>query len=334
MSHSLRRPGFTLVELLVVIAIIGILVGLLLPAVQAAREAARRMQCSNNLKQIGIAIHSYSGSSKRLPPGSVFYGGPNITVGRYAGRRNNRQSMLFGILPFIEQANLYNQFDMSLPLDNARMPHPTNTAGGQFLRGQVISTYLCPSDVNPILNLGRNQRMPANYAFSMGPTNSVSNSPSCGCPLVATFRAFSEPGTNVNNPSGPFSRRGWNSQSRFRDCTDGLTNTIFMGEVRADSSNHARLGWSHSNKWGIYTQIPINYESFYPNLAQAQAAGKTGCEARCNWNTEVGFKSQHTGGANFLMGDGSVHFLTENIDMILYNRLGSKAEGIAATLEL
>lgn len=121
---------------------------------------------------------------------------------------------------------------------------------------------------------------------------------------------------------------------RFRDATDGLSNVILMGEVVADWSNHARTGWSHANAWGIFTQIPINWKTRFADLAQAEAAGFTGCEARCNWNTEVGFKSLHPGGCHVLLGDGSVKFLSETIDMIGYNRLGSKNSNMPHGLDI
>ncbi len=171
----------------------------------------------------------------------------------------------------------------------------------------------------------------------MGPTNSVSDSPNCGCPLVGQFRTLSQNGTNANNPAGCFTRRGGTPPTgsggakgficRFGSIPDGLSNTILVGEVIPDWSAHARNGWSHSNRWGIYTQIPINWRTEFPNLATALAAGKTGCEARCNWNTEVGFKSRHTGGVQVVLGDGSVQFLSENVDMIMYQRLGNRQDG-------
>ncbi len=329
-----RRSGFTLVELLVVIAIIGILVGLLLPAVQAAREAARRMQCSNNLKQIGLAIHNYEGTTKRIPPGATFHGGTALTgVGpdaRYHGPQNQRGSALFYLCPYIEQSTVYNQFDLAWPIDDARFPAAVN--GGIMLRGLTIPTYICPSDTNPVLSPGANQVQPANYHPSMGPTAAISNSGTCSCPLFATFQTFSQAGTTVTNPAGPFTRNGWNYTGKFSDCTDGLSNTIFFGEVRADCSNHVRVGWSHSNKWGIFTQVPINFDSCEPDVATATAKGKTACAARCTWNSEVGFKSRHVGGAQMVFGDGSVTFLADSIDMILYNRLGGKADGQAASL--
>lgn len=344
-----RRLAFTLVELLVVIAIIGILVGLLLPAVQAAREAARRMQCSNNLKQIGLGIHNYESAYKRIPPGSGFYGGNPVALGsvpgyqRFAGPQHlNRAHMLSRILPYVEQSALYNAFaGDAVTQDNARMPDPNNVQGGELLRGQIVPTYICPSDTNDPRNAtvdGRASRIQSsNYHFSMGPTNAMSDNAACSCPLFNTFTGRSQPGTNANIPAGPFSRRGGILPTgvtgnggycgKFADVQDGLTNTIFVGETIVDWSAHALNGWSHANQWGRFTQIPINWDSRYASLAEAQNAGKTGCEARCNWNTAEGFKSRHTGGAQFLMGDGSVQFLPQSVDMILYNAMGSKANG-------
>ncbi|MGN6133880.1 MAG: DUF1559 family PulG-like putative transporter [Aureliella sp.] len=331
MVLRVRRQGFTLVELLVVIAIIGILVGLLLPAVQAAREAARRMQCSNNLKQIGLAILNYESTYKRLPPGAVFYGGAATTIGRFSGALNNRGSMLVFILPYLEQQALYNQFDFGMPLDDARFPAGVNN--GMFLKGALVPAYICPSDINDPISPGANQIQPSNYHPSTGPTADISDNSACSCPLITTFRTYSLAGTNVNNPAGVFSRNGYNSIAKLSHVADGLSNTIFVGEVRADSSNHVRAGWSHANKWGIFTQVPINFDSSEPDVATATAKGKTACNARCTWNSEVGFRSRHTGGAQFVMGDGSVQFLSQSIDMTNYQRLGAKADGNTASLE-
>ena len=171
----------------------------------------------------------------------------------------------------------------------------------------------------------------------------MSNNSACPCPLFNTFVARSQPGTTAANPAGPFTRVGGvrPTQSgantgycgKFGDVSDGLSNTLFIGETIADWSAHARNGWSHGNQWGRFTQIPINWDTRYVDVASAEAAGKTGCEARCNWNTAEGFKSRHAGGSQFVMGDGSVQFVSQNIDMVTYNALGGKAEGTPASLE-
>ena len=327
------RIGFTLVELLVVIAIIGVLVGLLLPAVQAAREAARRMSCSNNVKQIGLAIHNYESTYKRVPPGAVFYGGVQTDVGRFHGLKDQRGSMFAFLLPYLEQQALYSQFDFSWPTDETRMPDPASAAGGMFLKGIRVPALICPSDINDPLSPGNNQIQPANYYPSMGPSSAISNNANCSCPLYNTFVSLSQPNTGADTPAGMFTRRGWNYVGAFGHCSDGLSNTIFVGEVRANCSGHVRAGWSHSNKWGGFTQIPINFDSCEVDLATATSKGKTGCNARCNWNAEVGFKSNHTGGAHMLMGDGSVHLLSQNIDMRTYQNLGAKADGNSVSLE-
>lgn len=318
MSKPTRRSGFTLVELLVVIAIIGILVALLLPAVQAAREAARRMQCGNNVKQLGLALHNYHDTMKMFPPGAVFYGG-----------NNDRGSIFIRLLPYMEQQQIYDLYNMDVNTDVQAFPASVN--GGIQLRGARIPTLICPSDTNRERGTAPALAMPANYYPSMGPTASISNNSACSCGQFADFQARSRAGTGTDNPAGPFTRRGWNYMSRMSHITDGLSNTIFLGEVRADCSGHVQVGWSHSNKWGGFTQIPINFDSCR-TLAQAQAEGRDGCFATCNWNAEVGFKSRHPGGAMFAMGDGSVQFLPQTIDMRLYQNLGDREDGQAVQI--
>lgn len=319
------RHGFTLVELLVVIAIIGILIALLLPAVQAAREAARRSQCINNLKQIGIALHAYHDVNGSFPPGAVFHGGTDYGLGPV----NNRGSMHVRLLPFLEQQQVFQLFDFRNCTDNLRVSTPFPD-GNTLLLSITIPVYLCPTD-NSNRKLGSvpNQVQVSNYYPSMGPTYSISNNPNCSCPEYSMWRSYSNTNSDSNNPAGPFTRNGWNFVCRIADVPDGTSNTIFVGEVRVDCSGHVRAGWSHSNKWGAFTQIPINYDSCYPDVASATAAGKTACAARCTWNTEVGFKSQHPGGANFLFGDGSVRFISQTIDHWTYQYIGDRRDGRA-----
>jgi prepilin-type N-terminal cleavage/methylation domain-containing protein/prepilin-type processing-associated H-X9-DG protein len=314
---SNRPRGFTLVELLVVIAIIGILVALLLPAIQAAREAARRSQCANNLKQWGVALHNYHDTYRSFPPGAVFYGG-----------NNDRGSIHIRVLPFMEQQALYELFDFNQSTDGQ-----TTTAqsdGNTLLRSIAVSSFLCPSDgANSKIGNVPSQVQASNYYPSAGPTADISNNSACSCSEHALWASYSSPGTNVDNPAGPFTRRGWNFTSRMSSIVDGLSSTIFVGEVLSDCSNHVRAGWSHSNKWGGFTQPPINYNSCAVDPA---AAGGDGCKARCNWNTEVGFKSRHPGGAHFLLGDGAVRFLADAIDHWTYQRLGDRRDGYAVTV--
>jgi prepilin-type processing-associated H-X9-DG protein len=137
--------------------------------------------------------------------------------------------------------------------------------------------------------------------------------------------------TGANNPAGPFTRDGRNYLCRIQDCLDGLSNTIFFGEVRSGCSGHINGGWSNSNRWGCFTQVPMNFDSCR-TMAEAQTLGLNLCFSNCTWNSEVGFKSLHPGGAQFLFGDGSVHFLSETVDMKVYNYLGDKNDKTAVAI--
>jgi len=324
------RFGFTLVELLVVIAIIGVMVGLLLPAVQAARESARRMSCSNNLKQIGLGLHMYHDTYHTLPPGAVFHGG-ETTSSPNGGAINHRGSLHIRILPYIEQQAVYDAFDFRFGTDGQQYPPTVNN--GIRIVGTQINTFICPSDgMNVRLGGHPTYVWPSNYQGNHGPSASISNNANCSCPLYSVFQGYSRAGTSADNPAGLFTRNGWNFQCKFSAIPDGLSNTIMMGEVRPECSGHARTGWSNSNRWGIFTQIPINFDSCYQDLATATAAGFDGCAAMCNWNAEVGYKSRHPGGAQFTMGDGSTRFIGETIDMWVYQYIGDRNDGKSVTL--
>jgi len=304
-----RSPGFTLVELLVVIAIIGILIALLLPAVQAAREAARRMQCSNNLKQIGLALHNYHDTNKVFPPGA-FWGGSNPWRG----------SILIRLLPFIEQQPLYNLFDFKSAAGTDGQTMPGTSI---YIGATIVPTYVCPSDNNGDLLNGRAIH---NYAASKGPTAHIDNS-AYSCAEWQSWNTYTlAPYDDRTNFAGPFSRL--EVATSMRDCTDGLSNTIYFGEVRRDCSGHTQQGWAWSNNGNglTSTQIPINYDTC------SKLTTAPNCKRPFNWNTELGFKSRHPGGAQFLFGDGSVHFLTENIDHWQYQYLGGKSDGYTASV--
>jgi len=290
--------AFTLVELLVVIAIIGVLVALLLPAIQAAREAARRSQCSNNLKQIGLAIHNYELSYKRLPAGANWRGAPLVQKG----------SILLFLLPFIEETGLYNSVDMHSPnLDDVVRNAP--------IGGTRVTTYICPSDE---LNGMYKEFAVHSYAASRGPTALYDN-PGCSC--AHDFDKYKlAPLDDLTNYAGPFTRMG--TTTKLSRITDGLSQTIFFGEVRPGCSESVREGWAFTNNGNGYcsTIIPINYDT-----CNDQATDN--CARSCNWNTEAGFKSNHPGGAYFLFGDGSAHFVQEDVDHQTYQYLGAKSDG-------
>ncbi len=303
------RHGFTLVELLVVIAIIGVLIALLLPAVQAAREAARRAQCHSNLKQIGLALTNYEDSFKQLPPGAFWQ--PSLGV--------NRGSILVQLLPFVEQVQLYQAFDFrSANTDGALMPGTTNV-----LAATPIPVYRCPSDDSAATYYGRAVH---NYSASRGPTD-VFNNASCSCPNPWQSLSLA-PLDDPSNFAGPFTRVG--VSVRLQEVKDGLSNTIFFGEVRPACSEHARNGWSITNDGNGYctTLIPINYDTCDDNSPDP-------CHRSCNWTTEVGFKSAHPGGSQFLLGDGSARFIRETIDhAAVYQPLGGKSDGRMISGEL
>lgn len=334
------RFGFTLVELLVVIAIIGILVGLLLPAVQAAREAARRMQCSNNLKQLGLALHTYTDAFKRFPS-SGSYCVPWLPCAGAAGHNNNgfpwvgglwrKGSGLVRIMPFIEQGNFFNQInfsgDVEAWFDTVQPATPATQFSGIRPRTIQIPTYQCPSDPPARTDVGI-----SNYGFSMG--SQAMPAQSTGCALYTGHLNGPAGHGNTSDSSqisGAFARFHW--AARLSDLADGTSNTIVMGEIRPNCHDHHNQQWSNGNQPWTSTIPPINY-----NTCRGEGLGNNGTPAiNCNswnvWQTSGGFKSKHTGGAQFVLGDGSVHFLSQNIDHVNYQRLGARNDGQVANLE-
>lgn len=303
MSH--KRPGFTLIELLLVVAIIGTLIALLLPAVQAAREAARRSACVNNLKQLGVAVFDYEAAREVFPPGARW--------GRHAppGKRKRHGSALVHLLPYLEQQALYEAFDFSKrSIDDAVFPGTTRMIGAT-----PVPVFVCPSDEYD----GFFDSIAVhNYAASNGPTE-VYDNPNCSCDHPWQEYELA-PIDDLDNYAGPFTRIGL--QTSVSMISDGLSNTIFFGEVRTGCSVHTQAGWAKTNNGNGYstTLIPINFDTCNPDAVDP-------CRRPCTWNTDVGYKSAHPGGAEFLYGDGSVHFLSESIDHQAYQYLGAKADG-------
>lgn len=315
MSGNLKTTsrGFTLVELLVVIAIIGVLVALLLPAVQRSREAAHALECKNKLKQVGTAVHLFESARSRLPAGA-YWGG--------AGDESMRGTILIRLLPFIEEQTLYDSFDLT-----AHNIHDQTLADGTLIASIAIPVLQCPSDVKTVPDAFHGGGVAfSNYTASKGSTAVDNNSHHCSFVdlwnSLALERYHDWDDTILF--SGPFTRRG--IELKLSKITDGLSKTIFFGEVRTECSRAVQKGWvfTLNGNGSSTTVIPINWDSCHEGDPDP-------CRATNNWNAQHGFKSQHDGGVHLLAGDNSVHFMAEDIDYMTYQYLGGKDDGNAVS---
>ena len=338
-SKSLPR-GFTLVELLVVIAIIGILIGMLLPAVQAVREAARRIQCANQVKQIALACHTYESAHSSFPPGRngydkrnpLFYnkfGTANSGTGGNTGLKLDLAgaSVFVLILPHIEQQNVHDLVNLDeVPIwsDDAGwtdVSKPIIAASIAVISGQ-IPVYVCPSDnLDPVCEGSHGEDIKpgtGSYAGCMG------NAPA-GAENQKKYIGFST-ATSPNLANGTFL---YAKGVLIGEITDGTTNTIFFGETQEGHRGGQSNIWSNGNRYTSSlrsTATPMNFPlnengidgNEFDGLVSGAATGGV-----CNG----GFGSFHTGGANFGFGDGSVHYLREDIDIGVYKNLGTRAGG-------
>lgn len=323
-----KRRGFTLVELLVVIAIIGILVGLLLPAVQAAREAARRMQCSNNLKQMSLAMHTYHDTHRSFP-----YGSYNLREAWPANGSNWRAL----ILPFIEQGNVYNQlsFTASSHFMAGGAAGANRLAGNLVLVKLVISTYRCPStdidpfDIAPVSN-NDGSAMNASYVAIQGAARPVPGSD----PNLGTRDC----GHGWSCDNGVFFANGTTNMGSIKD---GTSNTIILADQSTTVANVNRtsnyygawFGSRHPRRLndpagcGDSWQTGTTCIRFAPNSQIVQ----TGATERMYRNNTI-VNSNHTGGIEVGMGDGSVQFIANSIDFTLFKALACRYDGVPAGL--
>lgn len=302
--------AFTLVELLVVVSIIALLVALLLPAVQAAREAARRIRCANNLKQIGLAVHSYHQTHQQLPGGSTYYSGMAGT---------GSPTWAVSIFPFLDQQVLY---------DSLQLTKKISDAANQGVATSVIPVFACPTDplsARPILTkracsswesqtVNPDSSMGLWYPACMGPTipdqcvfcSNTTASSTNWCCQGSNFGTSGPPGNAV----GMFGR--YAAGFRFEDVTDGLGNTIMVGETLPGDCIFN----------GVFCpNFPVSSLSIPLNTYISDKG------AHALFYQTSGYKSYHPGGVNVVLGDGAVHFLKATIDFQLYCNLGTRAGG-------
>jgi len=299
----MRKRGFTLVELLVVIAIIGILVGLLLPAVQAAREAARRTQCTNNLKQIGLAMHNYHDTYGSLPFAT--------TYGTYYAH-----TWCEFILPFMEQDTFYDKIDFNIG----------NSTGANkaLFTSQPFESYQCPS--NPFSDRlttrsGGNfdgwdvPTQGLNYPVCAGAINTGAYSTDCTNAFpVPSFciSEFAQTWTTAG-AKGPGMFHRTIAAAKLRDVTDGTSNTFMAGERQAEDLD---FGGAFSNNF------PVAFTGMKPNSLNRNES------ASSDYRNNGGFSSYHPGGVQMVMGDGAVKFISETIDFVSWCRIGDKDDGV------
>ena len=363
-----RRPAFTLVELLVVIAIIGILVALLLPAIQAAREAARRMSCGNNLHQIGIAVHNYIDTYKNLPPHGTYHHHA-VSGCAHTWHEASDGSAFVKILPFMEQQGVYDLVnfdtcgtDWNNPCINPRpydpaTQHPEYQCWGDqsgYLHALVVPGYLCPSARVENSADGKHwsgnnpkfERAFSTYAFSVGsqfmPSHTNAHDgdhlmSAAPCHNIYPGNRYGGGGAGHANEnrgsriSGILCRGKW--AAKLRDIKDGTSNTILAGDILPMTDSHvAHHGWWHMNSSWTPTTCPINFpctahEESWAQLYEPVYGVANNCNLFQNHTCSLRFASEHPGGAQFVLCDASVQFISDYVDYDTYQALGDRRDG-------
>ncbi len=350
-----QHGGFTLVELLVVIAIIGVLVGLLLPAVQAAREAARRMSCGNNIRQIAMGCINHESARKQFP-GSVGQASNSrdiVTDPQPALAANSpiQVSWMSNLLPYIEQETLFRAInplaDVTNDPENAGGATSPTQGSNTWVAQQRINLYRCPSDTTPTVLPMRGQRTSSGQQYAVTSYKGVAGSNwawgnfrTVGDTYFGSDPYFKNNGNGIGNGNGilfagylgqaptPLTNQfGVACNTQVAAIKDGLSNTFMIGESVGSFTDHNWWFWFNGSVATV--AIPLNN----PPVCSA-AAGVTlrkGLE-NCyqDWSNNYGFMSDHAVGANFAAADGSVRFISNTIDLAVYRALGGMAEGYVA----
>jgi prepilin-type N-terminal cleavage/methylation domain-containing protein len=350
------KQGFTLVELLVVIAIIGILVGLLLPAVQAAREAARRMQCSNNVKQITLAVHNFHDAQRKFPYGVLrnqTNDHPHPDFGKVGTPtpQNRRYAMMYQLLPYMEQTNLYSRWDEFVFNNNRQDPVTAPIWTGNHFMKQVVPSLMCPSNPGSPVNESANSADADNgqyfrvHYFACAGTRGY---PRFNATRPSLYNPFYP---TTANPAGattaPTTYR-WdalsdglivqNKQFNMAAAADGTSNTLLIGERKYFDTIFDTVTGDRIRNWGwcwfgaqgdafLGTGVPINFV-----LPQNFATLSAGTQQLLYDDRINSFGSMHTGGAQFGIADGSVHFISDSISPVTFRALGTRAGGEVASV--
>lgn len=314
MSVRYRYRGFTLIELLVVIAIIGVLVGLLLPAVQQAREAARRMTCVNNLKQTGLAMHSYYDSNRQLPSGYISPG--TSAADPSASETVKGYAWGFVLLPYMEQSSLFDSIDQT--------GEAVGTSNEAKAAEANLGGYRCPTDTAPV-------------SFSVNNGSGTVDLPTSNYVAVLGWNNVT---TEAGQGNGVFFR---NSDIQFRDIRDGLSTTICVGERKHIHDFFDQGPYAANSTWyaavpGVLrdagmTMMPMMKEG--PGSLVLGHVGQSGMmsgKTPNHTNHIVHFSSSHFGGVAFLLCDGSTHIIRDNIDYQLFKAIGTRAGGEVTNL--
>ena len=319
-----RRTAFTLVELLVVIAIIGILIGLLLPAVQAAREAARRMKCSNNIKQIVLAMHSHHDQHGSLPPESLieFEENPGQGLG-----------ILTKLLPYMEQVNIFDSVDFKSAY--AEDEGDENYAGNETYAKIEVPNFLCPSCPKRVSSMyeayGHEKDCYTTHYY--GIAGAVGTKPS-GADYSVTKTALENTSPYFPMSGGPLANNGLffpDKSVSFRDITDGLSNTLALGEI-AHRDYKGFLAWVRGGYVMYGATIYVSAKNVEWPINAIKNEDDPLHEQYQTFYSSGAFSSHHPGGAMFGLIDGSVRFVFESIDMKILRGAASRADGEVTTL--